>query len=53
MADGVDPIIDRAGRVAQRARIVLLAADAVSHTGIAERLDVGRQAVIRPPKRLD
>ena len=32
--------------LAQRARIVLLAADGVSHTGIAERLDVSRQTVI-------
>jgi transposase len=38
--------------LAQRARIVLLAADGVSHTGIAERLDVSRQTVITPPKRL-
>ena len=32
--------------LAQRARIVLLAADGVSHTRIAERLDVSRQTVI-------
>jgi len=35
----------RAG-LAQRARIVLLAADGVSHTEIAERLGVSRQTVI-------
>jgi transposase len=38
--------------LARRARIVLPAADGVSHTGIAERLDVSRQTVITPPKRL-
>jgi DNA-binding NarL/FixJ family response regulator len=32
--------------LAQRGRIVLLAADGVSHTRIAERLDVSRQTVI-------
>ncbi len=35
----------RAG-LAQRARIVLLAADGVSHTEIADRLGVSRQTVI-------
>jgi len=32
--------------LAQRARIVLLAADGVSHTEIADRLGVSRQTVI-------
>jgi len=40
----------RAG-LAQRARIVLLAADGVSHTEIADRLGVSRQAWTMHPAR--
>jgi hypothetical protein len=42
----VDAVLDGAARAAQRARIVLLAADGVSNTEIAERTVVSRPTVI-------